>query len=187
MGEFLIMKEKRYKKEIIRAMNWLAEKDNTIFLGQACKVSGHAISSTIQEVPIEKRIELPVFEETQMGISTGVALEGFVPITMYPRFDFFILACNQLVNHLDKMNDMSKGEMLPRVIIRVSVGSKSPIDAGPQHTQNHTEALRKMLTDVHVVELTEADQVFPAFVEAYERKDSKSTLIVEHGEYYGTK
>ena len=91
----------KYKDELIRSMEWLSEKDDTIFLGQACKVSGHAISSTLVEVPDEKRIELPVFEEMQMGISTGMALEGFVPITMYPRFDFFILACNQLVNHLD--------------------------------------------------------------------------------------
>jgi pyruvate/2-oxoglutarate/acetoin dehydrogenase E1 component len=176
-----------YKEEIIRAMNWLAEKEDTVFLGQACKVSGHAISSTITEVPQEKRIELPVFEETQMGISTGMALEGYVPITMYPRFDFFILAINQLVNHLDKMRDMSKDAMRPKVIIRVSVGSKSPIDAGPQHTQNHTEAMRKMLTDVNVVELLEPEQVFPAFKEAYEREDGRATLIVEHGEYYVSK
>lgn len=177
----------RYKEEIIRAMNWLAEKEDTVFLGQACKVSGHAISSTITEVPQEKRIELPVFEETQMGISTGMALEGYVPITMYPRFDFFILAINQLVNHLDKMRDMSKDAMRPKVIIRVSVGSKSPIDAGPQHTQNHTKAMRKMLTDVNVVELLEPEQVFPAFKEAYEREDGRATLIVEHGEYYVSK
>jgi pyruvate/2-oxoglutarate/acetoin dehydrogenase E1 component len=177
----------RYKEEIIRAMNWLAEKEDTVFLGQACKVSGHAISSTITEVPQEKRIELPVFEETQMGISTGMALEGYVPITMYPRFDFFILAINQLVNHLDKMRDMSKDAMRPKVIIRASVGSKSPIDAGPQHTQNHTEAMRKMLTDVNVVELLEPEQVFPAFKEAYEREDGRATLIVEHGEYYVSK
>ena len=177
----------RYKEEIIRAMNWLAEKEDTVFLGQACKVSGHAISSTITEVPQEKRIELPVFEETQLGISTGMALEGFVPITMYPRFDFFILAMNQLVNHLDKMRDMSKDAMKPKVIIRVSVGAKKPIDAGPQHTQNHTEALRMMLTDVNVVELLEPEQVFPAFKEAYERQDRRATLIVEHGEYYVTK
>jgi pyruvate/2-oxoglutarate/acetoin dehydrogenase E1 component len=177
----------RYKEEIIRAMNWLAEKEDTVFLGQACKVSGHAISSTITEVPQEKRIELPVFEETQLGISTGMALEGFVPITMYPRFDFFILAMNQLVNHLDKMRDMSKDAMKPKVIIRVSVGAKKPIDAGPQHTQNHTEALRMMLTDVNVVELLEPEQVFPAFKEAYERQDGRATLIVEHGEYYVTK
>jgi len=177
----------KYKDELIRAMNWLGEKEDTVFLGQACKVSGHSISSTLTHVPQDKRIELPVFEETQLGISTGMALENFVTITMYPRFDFFILAMNQLVNHLDKMNDMSKGDMKPRVIIRVAVGAKNPIDAGPQHTQNHTEALRKMLTDVHVVELIEPDQIFPAFKEAYEREDSKATLIVEHGEFYGTK
>jgi len=168
-------------------MEWLAEKDNTIFLGQACKVSGHAISSTLEKVPEDKRVELPVFEETQMGVSTGMALEGFVPITMYPRFDFFIPSCNQLINHLDKMRDMSKGDMTPRVIIRVAVGSKNPIDAGPQHTQDHSEAFRKMLTDVNVVQLNEPEDIFPAFKEAYEREDSKSTLLVEYGEYYGTK
>jgi|TARA_R110000851_G_scaffold181188_1_gene328795 pyruvate/2-oxoglutarate/acetoin dehydrogenase E1 component len=168
-------------------MEWLAEKDNTIFLGQACKVSGHAISSTLEKVPEDKRVELPVFEETQMGMSTGMALEGFVPITMYPRFDFFILSCNQLINHLDKMRDMSKGDMTPRVIIRVAVGSKNPIDAGPQHTQDHTDAFRKMLTDVNVVQLNEPEDIFPAFKEAYEREDSKSTLLIEYGEHYGTK
>tara|TARA_A100001391_G_scaffold186275_1_gene155374 strand:- start:64 stop:600 length:537 start_codon:yes stop_codon:yes gene_type:complete len=177
----------KYKEELIRAMEWLSQKDDTIFLGQACKVSGHAISGTLEKVPLEKRVELPVFEETQLGISTGMALEGFVPITMYPRFDFFILACNQLVNHLDKMRDMSKGEMTPRVIMRVAVGSKNPIDAGPQHTQDHTEAMKKMLTDVEVVSLIEPEDIFPAFKNAYEREDRKSTLLVEYGEYYGTK
>ena len=177
----------KYRDELIRSMEWLAEKDNTIFLGQACKVSGHAISSTLEKVPEDKRVELPVFEETQMGVSTGMALEGFVPITMYPRFDFFILSCNQLINHLDKMRDMSKGDMTPRVIIRVAVGSENPIDAGPQHTQDHSEAFRKMLTDVNVVQLNEPEDIFPAFKEAYEREDSKSTLLVEYGEYYGTK
>ena len=44
-----------------------------------------------------------------------------------------------------------------------------------------------MLTDVHVVELIEPKDIFPSFKEAYERKDKKSTLFVEHGEYYNTK
>lgn len=177
----------KYKEELTKAMDWLGQKEDVVFLGQACKVSGHSISSTIVNVPQEKRVELPVFEETQLGISTGLAMEGFVTVTMYPRFDFFILACNQLINHLDKMEEMSKGEMKPRVIIRVSVGAKEPLDAGPQHTQNHTEAFRKMLTNVNVVELMEPEDVFPAFKEAYEREDSKPTLIVEHGQFYGTK
>ena len=177
----------KYKDELTRAMKWLGKKEDTVFLGQACRVSGHAISNTLVDVPMEKRIELPVFEETQLGMSTGMALEGYTTITMYPRFDFFILTCNQLINHLDKMEEMSHGDMKPRVIIRVSVGSRNPISAGPQHTQNHTESFRKMLTNVNVVELIEPEDIFPAFKYAYEREDSKPTLLIEYGEYYGTK
>jgi pyruvate/2-oxoglutarate/acetoin dehydrogenase E1 component len=175
----------RYKDELDAAMEWLGTKPNTVFMGQAIGFSGHAISNTMAKVPQDKRVELPVFEELQMGIATGMALEGWVPVTCYPRFDFFILGLNQLVNHLDKIQDMSQGDMKPKVIIRVAVGSKLPFSAGPQHTQNHTEAMRQMLTEVNVVELTEPEQIFDAFCDAY--NSDKSTLIIEHSEYYGTK
>jgi pyruvate/2-oxoglutarate/acetoin dehydrogenase E1 component len=177
----------KYRDELIRSMEWLGNKKDVLFLGQACKVSGHSISGTLEKVPLEKRIELPVFEEVQMGICTGMALEGYVTVSIYPRFDFFILACNQLVNHLDKIEEMSKGDMKPKVIIRVSVGAKYPINAGPQHTQNHTEAFKKMLSNVRVVELKKPEDIFDTFKEAYEREDSKPTLVIEHGEYYVTK
>ena len=177
----------KYRDELIKSMKWLGEKEDTVFLGQACAVSGHAISGTLIPVPKSKRIELPVFEEMQLGMATGMSLEGYTTISIYPRFDFFILACNQLVNHLDKMEEMSKGDMKPRVIIRVAVGAKDPIDAGPQHTQNHTEAFKQMLTNVNVVELIEPEDIFPAFKHAYEREDSKPTLLIEYGEYYVSK
>ena len=175
----------KYKEELDRAMEWLATKSNTVFMGQAIGFSGHAISNTMTQVPQDKRLELPVLEETQLGMATGMALTGWVPVTCYPRFDFFILGLNQLVNHLDKIQDMSQGDMKPKVIIRVAIGSKLPFSAGPQHTQNHTEAMRKMLTEVNVVELTEPEQIFDAFVDAY--NSDKSTLVIEHSEYYGTK
>lgn len=175
----------KYRDELIKAMEWLSEKPDTVFTGQAVGMSGHAISGTMEKVPQDKRVELPVFEETQLGMATGMALTGWVPITAYPRFDFFILALNQLVNHLDKIQDMSKGDMKPKVIIRVAVGSKVPFSAGPQHTQNHTEAMKKMLTEVEVVELMEPEDIFPAFQKAY--NSDKSTLIIEHSEFYGSK
>ena len=153
----------KYKEQLIQAMEWLGAQPNTIFLGQAVKVPGHAISGTLNTVPIDKRIELPVFEETQMGMSTGLALDGWVPISCYPRFDFLLLSLNQLVNHLDKMREMSKGIYTPKVIIRVAVGAKQPFSAGPQHTQDHTAALKLMLTDVEVVSLEEPEQILPAY------------------------
>ena len=175
----------KYKEELIKSMEWLGKKDNTMFIGQAMAFSGHAISSTITNVPDEKKIELPVFEELQMGMSTGLALEGYVPITCYPRFDFLVLAVNQLVNHLDKIQTMSKGKMNPKVIIRTAIGAKAPLDGGVQHTQNHTEAFKNMLTEVDVVLLEEPEQIFPAFKKAYE--GDKSSLIIEYGDYYGQK
>ena len=176
-----------YKDELVRSMEWLSEKDNTIFLGQSVSYSGNAIYNTLKTLPEEKRLEVPVFEEVQMGLSTGLALEGLVPVTCYPRFDFLILACNQLVNHLDKMKYMSKGKMKPKVIIRTSIGSKKPLDGGVQHTQDYTEAFKNMLTDVNVVMLEEPEDIFIAFKEAYEREDGKSTLIVECGDHYNDK
>ena len=69
-------------------MEWLSEKKDTFFLGRSVKYSGNAIYNTLKTLPEEKRIELPVFEEIQMGMSTGMAMNGLVPISCFPRFDF---------------------------------------------------------------------------------------------------
>ena len=175
----------RYKDELIRSMKWLGEKDNTLFLGQATLFSGHAISNTLVDVPKEKLIELPVMEEVQMGMSTGLSLEGYVPITIYPRFNFMMLSINQLVNHMDKMKEMSKGLLIPKVIVRVAVGAKKPMDGGSQHTQDFTESIKHMLTDTKLVELTEPEQVFSTFEDAYNRNGS--TVVVEWGDFYAEK
>lgn len=183
----LIFKIMKYKEELIRSMNWLGEKNDVIFTGQAVKFSGHSISSTLLEIKEEKKIELPVFEEMQMGMAMGLGLLGYVPVTIYPRFDFFILALNQLVNHLDKLKEMSNGNMKSKVIIRVAVGSKIPFSAGPQHTQDYSESIKLMLKDINIVKLENVKDIFPEFKKAYERKDGKSTLLIEYTDYYGTK
>ena len=174
-----------YKDELIKSMKWLGEKENTLFLGQATLCSGHSISTTLTKVPKEKLIELPVMEEVQMGMSTGLSLEGFVPITIYPRFNFMMLAINQLVNHMDKMKEMSKSMLVPKVIVRVAVGARKPLDGGSQHTQDFTESIKHMLTDIKLVELTEPEQVSSTFEDAYNRNGS--TVVVEWGDFYAEK
>ena len=175
----------KYKDELIKSMKWLGEKENTLFLGQATLFTGHAISGTLTEVPKEKLIELPVIEEVQMGMCAGLSLEGYVPISIYPRFNFMMLAINQLVNHMDKMKEMSRGMLVPKVIIRVAVGARKPLNGGPQHTQDFTESIKHMLTDVKVVELTEPEQVSSTFKDAYNRNGS--TVVVEWGDFYAEK
>jgi|TARA_R110000744_G_scaffold352835_1_gene459085 pyruvate/2-oxoglutarate/acetoin dehydrogenase E1 component len=175
----------KYKDELIRSMKWLGEKDNTLFLGQATAFSGHAISGTLTKVPKDRLIELPVMEEVQMGMCTGLSLEGYVPISIYPRFNFMMLAINQLVNHIDKMKEMSRDMLISKVIVRVAVGANKPIDGGAQHTQDFTESLKHMLTDTKLVELREANQIFDTFVDAYNRDGS--TVVIEWGNFYNEK
>ena len=175
----------KYKEELIKSMKWLGEKDNTIFLGQATAFSGHAISGTLSDVPKDKLIELPVMEELQMGMSAGLSLEGFIPISIYPRFNFMMLSINQLVNHIDTMREMTKSQLVPRVITRVAVGAKKPLDGGSQHTQDFTESIKNMLTDTVVVELKESEQIFSAFQDAYYHNGA--TVLIEWGDYYAEK
>ena len=177
----------KYKDELIRSMNFLSEDPRTLFLGQSVKFSGNAIFNTLEQIEDNKKIELPVFEDVQMGMSIGLAINGYIPISCYPRFDFLILACNQLVNHLDKIEYMSKNKMKPRVIIRTSIGPKKPLDGGPQHTADYTEVFKEMLTKVNVVSLVEPQDIFPAFEEALFGEDHYSTLLIENGAFYNDK
>jgi pyruvate/2-oxoglutarate/acetoin dehydrogenase E1 component len=178
----------KYKEELIRSMEYLAENENVVFLGQSVAYSGNAIYNTLATIPADRKIETPVFEDVQMGMSIGLALEGQIPVTCYPRFDFVLLASNQLVNHLDKIQIMSNGDMKPRVIIRTSIGSTNPLHGGIQHTQDYTEAYKNMLRDnVEVVLLKEPEQIFSAYEKALTRKDHKCTLLVEYGDYYNEK
>ncbi len=175
----------KYKDELIRSMEWLSEKEDTYFIGQSVKYSGNAIYNTLSTLPSEKLIELPVFEEIQMSMSTGMAMNGLVPISCFPRFDFLMRCMDALVNHLDKMKYMTEDIWKPKVIIRTSIGAKFPLDGGVQHTQDYTQMMKDNLTEIDVVLLDEPEEIFPAFQKAYE--NDGSTMIVERGDYYNDK
>ena len=177
----------KYFDEMKSSMEWLARDPRTVFIGQAVEVPGTAMSNTVKDIPIARRIELPVAEELQMGMSIGLALQGQVPVSIYPRWNFLLLAANQLVNHLDKIGVMSNGGYQPRVIIRTSIGSQRPLHPQFQHIGDFTDALRLMCTTVEVVRLDEPRQIFPAYQRALLRDDGRSTLLVEWGDYYGEK
>ena len=176
-----------YFNELARSMRWLAEQDHTIFLGQAVEVQGTAMFNTLTEVNPDQKVEMPVAEEMQMGMAIGMAMGGLVPITIYPRWNFLLLAVNQLVNHLDRIAYVSNREYLPKVIIRTSIGSERPLHPQHQHVGDFTDAFQLMLSSVEVIRLDESEEIFPAYQKAYERSDGRSTLIVEYGDYYNEK
>lgn len=170
-----------YKEEITKAMKLLSRDKKVLFVGQSVIYSGPIdIAESLEDIPEEKKIELPIIEDTQLGLCIGLSLEGYVPVCIYPRMDFLIIAMNQLVNHLDKIEVMSLQRFKPKVIIRTVVGAINPLNPGPQHCQDHTAMLEACLTNVDVIKLEKAEDIVPSYKKAL--KSERSTILIELAE-----
>lgn len=172
-----------YNQKLVEAMEYLANKEDTIFLGQSMEYGGIAIANSFKNIPENKKVEMPVAENLQLGISTGLAIEGFVPVSVFPRWNFLLLASDQLVNHLDKLSTITDGDYKPKVIIRVAVGVRHPVDPQEQHVGDFTDAFKSMLKNIEVVKLNNEDEILPAYIKAYERDDGISTILVEEHQF----
>ena len=56
-----------YFGQLCRAMELIAEHPRSIFLGQAVAEKGTGMTASFAGVPREKLLELPVFEDCQLG------------------------------------------------------------------------------------------------------------------------
>ena len=44
-----------------------------------------------------------------------------------------------------------------------------------------------MCKNLEVIKLSDPNKIFNSYKKAYERKDGKSTILVEYGDYYNSK
>ena len=177
----------KYFDEIKRTMEWLVQQPKTIFLGQTVAGPGTFMYQTLRDVSKDRTLEMPVNESFQMQFTIGLALAGYLPISVYPRQNFLLLATADMVNMLDKIPAISSNSWVPKVIIRVASGPDAPVHPGHQHVGNYADGFRKMFTTIEVIELNEPEEIFPAYKHALERSDNRSTLIIEHGNLYNSK
>lgn len=163
-----------YRFEVCRSMELLGKQSNSFFIGQSVEYPGTAMYGTLLGVPKEKKLELPVAEDMQLGMAIGMSLNGILPICIYPRINFLLLAMDQLILHLDKIPEYS--DYRPKVIIRTGVANGTPLDPGPQHLGDFY-GLDEMLKNVIVYRLHDEQAIYPAYVQALASK--KSWLLIE--------
>ncbi len=172
-----------YKEEIQKAMTALSSNPKVIHIGYGVGVGGNA-GGSLKYVHQSQKFETPVAENLMLGLAIGMALEGYIPIVYYERFDFILNAMDALINHLDKIKALSKNEFDPKVIIRCLVGGKkTPFFTGITHTQDHTEAIKLMATNIDVIKLNKIEDISSVY--QYALNNNKSTLIVEEKDRFG--
>ena len=177
----------KYFDELKRTMEWVATQPKTMFVGQTVAGPGTFMFQTLRDCPKERTLEMPINESFQMQFTLGMALAGYIPISVYPRQNFLLLSTGDMANMLDKIPAISANELLPKILIRVAVGPDSPVHPGHQHVGNYADAFRKLFSWIDIVELSEPEDIFPAYKNALERKDNRMTMLIEHGNYYQQK
>jgi pyruvate/2-oxoglutarate/acetoin dehydrogenase E1 component len=171
-----------YKEQLTEMMTLLGQREDTIFIGQQIIWPGNPMSSTLNGVSKDKMIEVPVMEDSQMGMSLGMAMTGKFVITFYPRWDFLICATNQLVNHVDKMKLMSNNQWIPNMIIRVGKGSDKPIDPGHQHKNDYRLQFKHMCPNIEFHNLQNFADVELAY--KYAMENGGIHVMCEYPELY---
>lgn len=171
-----------YKNVLEKYMKVISDRDDSIFIGQQILWKGNPMSTTLNFVDKSKMIEVPVMEESQMGMSLGLAMSGKFVVTFYPRWDFLLCATNQLVNHIDKIKLMSCGEWIPNIIIRVGKGSDTPLDPGHQHKGNYINEFKSLCKNINFFDCKYKSSLDKAYQTAI--SNGGINLIIEYPELY---
>jgi len=172
-----------YKDSLTEAMTFLGQQNNIIFIGQQIVYAGNPMSTTLVNVSKNKMIELPVMEETQMGMSLGLALTGKTVVSFYPRWDFIISAANQLIKHVDK-NELMTGRKV-NILIRLGKGSDKPLDPGHQHKGNYLNEFRSICPNIKFYDLKDHTAIPDTYKTAYDQGGVH--VLVEYPELYYVK
>ena len=168
-----------YREAIRNEMKQLSH-EGYCFIGQ--QVRDQDFYGTLKGVPLNKRIEFPVAEELQMGASIGMSMNKIKVVSIYQRIDFLMRAMDQLVNHLNLIEKLTNNRYNGSgIIIRTTIGSKIPMNAGCQHTQDLSAILKKSV-NIQIVELQLNKQMIKSAF-----KINTPIITIERQEWYDRK
>ena len=169
----------KYRDKIIEAMEFIGKQPDTLFLGNGL-LNGYRIYGTMDKVELNRCSEMPVAENLKMGVAIGIALCKFVPVVIFPRMDFMLIASDQIINHLCLMPKMSGEQFKLPVIIRCIVGSQyMKFDVGHQHKKDFSSLFEPYMK---VVRLEKDSDIVAEYKKAYE--SSEPTMLVEYKDLY---
>jgi pyruvate/2-oxoglutarate/acetoin dehydrogenase E1 component len=81
----------------------------------------------------ERVLPAPISEAGMVGIASGMAMRGLLPIVEIMFGDFLALAADQIINHLTKFRWMYNDQVRVPVVIRSPMGGRRGY--GPTHSQ----------------------------------------------------
>lgn len=181
----VVQESPSYKGALTDAMTQLARDPARRFIGYGL-AGGKGALGTLRGVPAAQIVEMPVAEGLMVSAAIGMACAGLKPVVYFERMDFMLNAADAIVNHLDKLATISRGEFRPGIILRATVGNRTKhLFTGPTHTQDLSDAFDAMLGRTLVRTLCEPHEIAQRYTEAaYDADRGESTLLVEYKDLF---
>lgn len=136
------METETYLSSLNRAMHELMEEfDNIVVIGEdICDPYGGAFKVTkgLSTKYSKRVINTPISESAIVGIGTGLALQGYLPIIEIMFGDFITLVVDQVLNSAAKFGLMyGNGVQVPLVI-------RAPMGGGRGYGPTHSQSIEKI-------------------------------------------
>ena len=138
-------------------------------------------SGLLEEFGPSRAFDVPTSENLMTGLSVGLALGGIPSVVTHQRFDFFLLAMDQLVNSAAKWRFMFGGKMNVPITIRLIVGKGW--GQGPTHSQS----LHAWMTHIPGLKVVAPSNASDAKNLLYSSiLDPNPVIFIEHRWLHGT-
>jgi pyruvate dehydrogenase E1 component beta subunit len=123
----------------------LADDDSVLLFGEDAGLEGGVfrVTAGLQEKYGERRVfDTPLAESVLVGAGLGMAVAGLRPIVEIQFSGFVYPAINQLVTHVSRMRNRSRGVFTAPMTIRM------PYGGGIQALELHSESMEAMTAHV---------------------------------------
>ena len=163
----------------------IAANERLVFIGEdILSPYGGAfkVAKDLSLIAPERLFSTPISEAALVGISNGLALNGFKPFAEIMFGDFITLAFDQIVNHASKFHHMFNKKANCPVVIRTPMGGRRGY--GPTHSQT----LDKFLVGIDNVKTIAIHTFFdPAIIYESIVKEQHPVILIENKTDYGKK
>src|ERR1700678_263807 len=138
--------KKTMVEAIAMAHGWEMQHDpSVVVIGQDVGANGGVFRATagLQERFGNDRVQdTPLAEATIAGMSVGMATHGLKPVAEIQFMGFLYPALDQIVNHMSRMRNRTRGRLSCPVVIR------TPHGGGIHAPEHHSESTESMLCHI---------------------------------------
>lgn len=163
----------------------IEKDDKLVFIGEDCLSPYGGAFKVAKDLSFMKPNQVystPISEAAIMGISNGLALNGFKPFAEIMFGDFITLAFDQIVNHASKFHHMFNKQVDCPVVVRTPMGGRRGY--GPTHSQT----LDKFLIGIDHVKTVAINTFFnPAIIFNNILQEKQPVIVLENKTDYGKK